>query len=148
MSDCIFCKIINGEEKTSKVYEDDQVIAILVNRPVRKGHMMIIPKIHIDHFTDLDDDLAMHICKVGNILARRILSTLKPKRVGFIVAGFGIAHVHYHVQPMWEEDDITSSQYATLSPEGDIEFSMDHLPVISDEERKELITLIREETKL
>jgi histidine triad (HIT) family protein len=142
MDNCVFCKIIKGEIAADKIYEDDQVIAILDHRPVRKGHAMVMPKKHVDHFIALDDELAAHICQVGNALGRKIQTVLNPKRVGFVVAGFGVPHAHFHVIPMHEEQDITSSQYASID-KGHIKFSMDHIPIANGIEQKKLIELLK-----
>ena len=48
MTDCIFCKIINGEIPCAKVYEDDNVIAFLDISPANKGHTLIVPKQHFE----------------------------------------------------------------------------------------------------
>lgn len=142
MQDCVFCKIISGQIAAKKIYEDDQVIAILDHRPVRKGHAMVMPKKHIDHFIDLDDELAGHICKIGNLLGKKIQAVLNPKRIGFVVAGFGVPHAHYHIIPMWEEHDITSAQYVAKEC-GDVTFNMDHIPVADDEKQNELVKLLK-----
>lgn len=142
MQDCIFCKIISGQASAKKIYEDDQVIAILDHRPVREGHVIVVPKMHIDHFVDLDAELAAHICKVGNLIGKKIQAVLKPKRVGFAVAGFGIPHAHYHVIPMWEEHDITSAQYVAREC-GAVTFNMDHIPIADDQKQNELVELLK-----
>ena len=142
MEGCVFCQIINSEVSAHKIFEDEQVIVILDHRPVREGHAMIIPKQHIDNFIDLKNSLAMHICQVGNVIGRKIQSLLKPRRIGFVVAGFGVSHAHYHVIPMWDESDITSSQYATIN-NGVIEFSMDHIPIAETHKQKELVNLLK-----
>ena len=50
--DCIFCKIINGEIPSKRVYEDDKVIAILDVNPVVDGHTLVIPKKHIKDYKE------------------------------------------------------------------------------------------------
>jgi len=146
MEDCIFCKIISGEVPSYKVYEDDKVLAFLDLRGVRRGHTLIAPKIHIDNYIDLPDSMVEHIAKVGNLLGRRMQEKLSPapKRIGFVVAGFGVPHAHYHVIPMHKIHDITSSQY--LSPEyiDKVEFSTENIPLDSDEEKSELVKLLQE----
>ncbi len=56
MSDCIFCKIIAGELPSSKVYEDDNTIAIMDIGPVAKGHVLVIPKVHCDPITEAPEE--------------------------------------------------------------------------------------------
>lgn len=142
MTDCIFCKIAAGAVPCFKLYEDKRVIAFLDLRQVRPGHTMVIPKHHVDHFIDLEDDIAMHICKIGNLIGRKIQETLKPKRVGFAVSGFGVAHAHYHVVPMHEEFDVTSAQYAVIE-DGKIAFRMNHIPIASQADNQKMADLLK-----
>ncbi len=137
MENCIFCKIVAREIPTKKIYEDELVIAFLDHRPVRKGHTLIIPKVHVDNFIDLDNELAQHIFEKGLQIGRKMQTVLRPKRVGFVVAGFGVPHAHYHVIPMWDENDITSSQYAVLR-DGNIAFTMDHIAIVDAAEQDKL----------
>ncbi len=135
---CIFCKIIKGDIPTFKVYEDDNVLAILDIRPVTRGHTLVIPKIHIDHFMDLPDSLAADIVKVGNQISRRLRDVVRPDRVGVVVAGYGVAHVHYHVIPMQHTQDITSRAYAFIE-DGQIQFDAMRPPIASEEDRREMV---------
>jgi histidine triad (HIT) family protein len=138
---CIFCAIVDKTEPAFIVYEDEKVIAFLDRRQVQPGHTMVIPKQHVDHFIDLSDDLTQHIAVVGNKIGRKMQGKLKPKRVGFVVAGFGVAHAHYHVIPMHGEMDITSERYAYLE-DNKICFGMDHIPLRSKEENEAMLKLI------
>jgi histidine triad (HIT) family protein len=125
-----------------KLYEDDQVIVILDHRPVREGHAMVIPKAHINHFIDLDSELAAHICKIVNLIGKKIQALLKPKRVGFVVSGFGVPHAHYHVIPLWDEHDITSAQYVAKES-GNVTFNMDHIPFADNVRQNDLVKLLK-----
>lgn len=59
MSDCIFCKIINGEIPTEFVYENEYVVAINDLHPKAKIHVLVIPKVHINSFNELEDEKLM-----------------------------------------------------------------------------------------
>lgn len=124
---CVFCAIVQGEEPSSKVYEDEQVLAFLTHRPTRPGELLVIPKDHIDHFTDLEESVAgrMVVCahRLGNVLRVE----LKPLRVGFVVSGFGVPHAHLIVLPLHEEQDITSARFARVDG-GEIRYSVSDLP--------------------
>ncbi|HEU4839444.1 MAG TPA: HIT family protein [Micavibrio sp.] len=142
MDQCAFCEIVKGHAPSSKIYEDDLVIAILDIRQIRPGHCMVIPKIHIDRFTDLDDALAGHMCRIGNKIGRKIQKELNPVRIGFAVAGFGVAHAHYHVVPMHEPFDITSSRYAIIK-NGIVSYETEHIPLSDPDVNKRLVELLR-----
>jgi len=61
MTSCIFCKIVAGQLESSKVYEDDEILALMDIQPVRQGQVLVIPKQHIDHFSDIPEALALRI---------------------------------------------------------------------------------------
>jgi histidine triad (HIT) family protein len=56
-SKCIFCKVVAGDEPASKLYEDEGILGFMNYKPVHPGECILIPKVHIDHFMDIDDDL-------------------------------------------------------------------------------------------
>ena len=57
MDDCIFCKIINKQMPSYKVYEDDDVLAFLDISQVTKGHTLVIPKLHYTNFAQCSDNI-------------------------------------------------------------------------------------------
>lgn len=142
MVDCVFCGIVKKEVRAYILHEDELCISFLDLRQVRPGHAMVIPKKHVNHFIDLEDDVARHIVSVAGRVARKIREKLAPPRVGYVVAGFGVPHAHFHVQPMWEEHDITSQRYLDASKNPPA-FSMDAVPVTSEEESQRILSLIR-----
>ena len=99
MQDSIFTKIIKGEIPCHKVYEDELTFAFLDIHPKQPGHVLVIPKVQIDHIWDLPDKdyqaLMATVKKVGN----RIQAVLSPARVGVQVEGVGVPHAHVHVFP-------------------------------------------------
>lgn len=99
MTDCIFCKIINGEIPSTKLYENDYVIAIDDINPKAKVHALIIPKVHIDTLNELEDEKLMAeilkaVKKVAEIkeTAAYRLHVNTGKEEGQIVF-----HLHFHV---------------------------------------------------
>lgn len=137
-NDCPFCQIIAAELPSHKLYEDDKVIVILDRQPVREAHAMVIPKIHIENFTDLPDEIAAHIAIIGNQVGKKIKRVFKPKRIGFVVSGFGVPHVHYHIIPMHTEHDITSCVYASIE-DGEITYSMKYVPLPDNSSQKKIM---------
>ena len=106
--DCIFCKILNGEIPSKKIYEDDKVIAILDVNPVVDGHTLIIPKKHVIDYTKLDKDLLIHIYDVANKLTKDIMNKLNSKGMTFTV-NYGdsqlVKHFHLHLLPDYQIKD-------------------------------------------
>lgn len=110
--DCIFCKIVAGELPSSKVYEDDDTLVLMNIHPVNPGHVLVIPKTHVDHFDDMGGDLYAHVMSVVQKISRAVKKTLQPKRVGLMVQGFEVSHAHVHVIPLNDPHDIASDSIA------------------------------------
>lgn len=143
--DCIFCKLIRGEFPVYTVYEDDNILALLDIQPVRPGHTLVIPKIHIDHFTDVPEDIAAEMMVVAQKLGRKMMDVLDPKplRIGYMVMGFDVPHAHLHVVPMYEPHDVTAKAFITGFEGNRPVFGTDNLAMASDEERESLQSLLK-----
>jgi histidine triad (HIT) family protein len=133
MESCVFCKIVEKTEPASVVYEDDSIIAFMTIRPIHPGECIIIPKEHIDHFTDIPDNIAAHIMVIAQRIGRKIKEKFKPLRVGMVVHGFGVPHAHLVLVPQHSPFDITSARYAYIE-NGQIKFSASRVPLASREE--------------
>ena len=96
----IFSKIISGEIPAYKVAEDDRHLAFLDIRPVVFGHTLVIPKLEVDYYFDLDDD---HLTDL-NLFAKRVARVLRQEvdciRIGVMIAGLEVPHAHIHLIPM------------------------------------------------
>lgn len=108
---CIFCRIANGEIPAVRLYEDERVVAFLDIRPIREGHVLVLPKQHYDFFEVMPPDLAAHILATGQKIARAMKKIYGVARVGFMFTGTDVAHAHAHVVPMVEGTDLTSRRY-------------------------------------
>jgi histidine triad (HIT) family protein len=115
MEESIFTKIIKGEIPCHKVYEDDRVIAFLDIHPINPGHTLVVPKKQIDHIWDLDDDDYHYLWSVTKHLGEHIKSKLDAPRVGLLVDGYGVPHVHVHIVPLYEGLDHTMEKYRQIS---------------------------------
>ena len=105
MKDCVFCKIINGEIPTRKLYEDDLIIVIMDTEPSQNGHMLVIPKKHYVDFTELDNDILMHINNIVKKMKDLIYDKLNADGLR-IVNNYGIyqvvKHYHLHIIPAYK----------------------------------------------
>lgn len=108
---CIFCRIAAGEIPSCVVYEDNDLKAFLDIRPIRPGHVLIVPKQHHDYFDDLPAHLASAIVHLGQRLGKAMKAHYGVERVAFLFTGTDVSHVHAHVVPMHEKTDITSPVY-------------------------------------
>ena len=108
---CIFCKIVNGEIPSKKVYEDENVIAILDISQATKGHTLVIPKKHSANLLEIDSEEYINVMKAVNLVTKKLSNTLKPAGINILnncgeVAGQTVMHFHVHVIPRYEENDI------------------------------------------
>jgi histidine triad (HIT) family protein len=125
------------------VHSDDQVHAFLTIHQTRPGELLVIPKQHIDHFSDLPDALTAHLTVVAQRLSRTLREKMNPLRVGWIVHGFGVAHAHLIVVPQHAEDDIASGRHAFVDEAGLVQFSESRVPPTPRAELDRLAALLR-----
>jgi histidine triad (HIT) family protein len=97
----IFTQIINGEIPGRFVYRDDRCVAILTIAPLNPGHTLVIPIQEVDHWIDLPEDLAAHTFAVAQRIGRVLQSVFQPEKVGLMIAGLEVRHVHLHLVPIW-----------------------------------------------
>ena len=108
---CIFCQIISGKVKSKKIYEDEEVIAILDVNPANPGHILIMPKEHYSIMPQIPDDEIGHIFMVAKSLSNASLRALEVQGSNIIVAN-GVAagqraqHFMVHLIPRKEKDNI------------------------------------------
>jgi histidine triad (HIT) family protein len=100
MEDCIFCRIVDGEEPAHKVWESEQVLAFLSIHPCNPGHICLIPKTHIDYIFDLKEPLYSEIFQVAKQLSEPLEQATNARRIGIAVEGFSVPHVHVHLVPL------------------------------------------------
>ena len=110
MSDrhCIFCDIIERVESAFIVYENAHAIVFLDKHPINVGHVLVVPKHHVESFYGLDEDSFIELMLVVRRMAPVLAVAYQPRKVGMLAAGFDVAHAHIHVLPMYEYHDITS----------------------------------------
>jgi histidine triad (HIT) family protein len=113
----IFTRIIDGEIPSRMVWEDDRCVAFLDVRPLAPGHCLVVPRVEVDHWTDLDPEVAAHLTTVAQVVGRAQRQVFRPARVGLLVAGFEVPHVHLHVIPAQTMADFDFAR-ADTSPDG------------------------------
>jgi histidine triad (HIT) family protein len=96
----LFTKIIRGELPGRFVWRDDRVVAFLTIAPLQPGHVLVVPIEEVDHWLDLDADLMAHLMDVSQTIGRAVDRAFEPEKVGMMIAGLEIPHVHVHIVPM------------------------------------------------
>jgi histidine triad (HIT) family protein len=102
----IFTRIIEGELPGRFVHRDDWCVAFLSIAPIRPGHTLVVPIAEVDHWVDLDPDLAAHLMQVSHRIGRAQMSAFSPARIGVIIAGMEVPHAHIHLVPIDRESDL------------------------------------------
>lgn len=106
MPDCLFCKIVNGEVSSVKIYEDDEFLAFMDLYPVMKGHVLLIPKKHVEWMQDEADEQIGKIFIVTKQLMKKIKSNLSCDFVQIGVVGEAVKHFHIHLIPRYLDDNM------------------------------------------
>jgi histidine triad (HIT) family protein len=109
--DCLFCRIATGEVPARFVHESKDVVAFLDLHPIRRGHVLVVPREHFPYYDDLRPAVAHEVMSVAQRLAPALRTSFGVQRVGLFFTGVDIAHAHAHIVPMVEPTDITSRQY-------------------------------------
>ena len=114
----IFTKIIEGDIPGHFVWQDDRCVAFLSINPITMGHALVVPRAEVDHWLDLEPDLAAHLMVVARAIGLAQHHAFRPPRIGMEIAGFEVPHCHLHVLPIWGEDDLHLSRSArSVEPE-------------------------------
>lgn len=113
----IFTKIINGEIPSYKVAEDDNFIAFLDVNPNTKGHTLCVPKQEINKIFDMDEDHYLALMQFSRKVAKAVEKTVPCKRVGVAVIGLEVPHVHVHLIPLQDMDDMRFERKVKLEKE-------------------------------
>lgn len=104
--DCIFCKIINNEISSYKIYENDMVLCFLDINPLSSGHTLIIPKKHFKDISDIDSKYLSSINDATKYVYNLLMSKLGTDGIR-IVQNNGICqeikHYHVHLIPVYND---------------------------------------------
>jgi histidine triad (HIT) family protein len=105
----IFSRIIQGEIPCHKIAENDRFIAFLDITPVAKGHTLVVPKVEVDHFFDLDNELLAEINLFAKEVSKKLQRTVPCRRIGVAIIGLEVPHAHVHLVPLNTMSDINFS---------------------------------------
>ena len=110
MSDCIFCKIVNGDIPAAKVYENEHVLAFLDISQVTKGHTLVIPKVHKENLFELTSENAKNLFESVPEIANALKKEFSPLGLNLVnnngeYAGQTVFHFHVHLIPRYGKGD-------------------------------------------
>jgi len=128
----IFSRIIDGELPGRFVWRDERCVAFLSIAPLRLGHTLVVPVAEVDHWIDLEPDLAAHLMTVAQRIGVAQQRAFAPARVGLIIAGMEVPHTHLHVIPIDAESDLHFAN-ARSRPDEEMDAAADALRAALEE---------------
>lgn len=117
MADCIFCKIIEKEIPAHIVWEDNQFFAFLDVNPVNPGHLLIIPKEHVESVFDLPEAQYKKVFEIAKTLSTPLQNAMRAKKIGIAVEGFGVPHAHVHLVPLHNPNELNPERATHMDEE-------------------------------
>ena len=125
MDNCVFCKIINKEIPSAKIYEDELVYAFLDISPINFGHTLVIPKEHHESASTIPEETAGRMFKVASRIGIAMKRELDMDGYNLhlaagLAAGQVVMHAHLHVIPRGVEDDFHWNWRQLVYPEGEM----------------------------
>lgn len=102
----LFTQIRQGEIPGHVLWDDGRCFAILTIKPIRVGHLLVIPHQEVDHWDDMDADLNAHVFRVASVLSRTLRSLFPCEKVGLMIAGLEVRHTHLHLIPVTAISDL------------------------------------------
>jgi histidine triad (HIT) family protein len=109
MTDCVFCKIRDGELPSMRVYEDERTICFMDINPLNPGHCLVVSKTHASTIFDADEEDLMAAMATAKLVALALLEAVKPDGLNLLQANGAAAfqsvpHFHLHLIPRWAND--------------------------------------------
>ncbi len=126
MSDCVFCKIVNGQIPSTKVHEDGLTLAFMDIGEVNPGHVLVAVKPHVENIFGLDDALAAAVFQTAARVARAVQKAYSPEGVTLYqangaAAGQTVNHFHLHLVPRYDKDGMRLTWPAKNPPREQLE---------------------------
>ncbi len=111
----VFTKIISGELPSYKIHEDELTFSFLALDQVNLGHVLVIPKLEVNHWFDTPDETLIRVQLNAKKIAKAIKDVTGCPRVGVMVAGFEVPHYHVHLIPAWSIPDLDFKRAKRMS---------------------------------
>lgn len=101
----LFERIIDREIPARRVWDDAECIAFLTISPVTTGHVLVVPRLAVDHWLDAPQPLMAHLVATARTIGAAQLAEFGGERSGLVVQGYGVPHLHLHVFPTSGPED-------------------------------------------
>ncbi|MFL5814370.1 MAG: DUF952 domain-containing protein [Bdellovibrionia bacterium] len=113
----IFSKIMRGELPSYKVHEDEWTYSLLTREPIQLGHTLVVPKLEVNHFADVPEPVYSAVFRNAKLLSKAIQKATGCGRVGMVIAGWEVPHVHVHLIPTQDLSDFNFHKAKLRTPE-------------------------------
>lgn len=113
----IFSKIIHGDIPGQLLWTDEVCAVFLDIEPLTPGHVLVVPRVEVDHWLDLPGATLAHLMDVAARVGKAQQEVFAPTRIGMIIQGFEVPHAHLHVFPADAASDFELSRRSTRTPE-------------------------------
>ncbi|MHA7274936.1 HIT family protein [Arthrobacter sp. Hz1] len=101
----VFTKIIDGDIPGRFIWKDDDVVAFLTIAPLTDGHTLVLPRREVAHWVEAEPELLSKVMAVAQTIAKAQTVAFAPKRVGVLMEGYEVPHLHVHVWPTQSAKD-------------------------------------------
>lgn len=123
----VFTRIIDGELPGRFVWRDDSVVAFLSIEPMRPGHTLVVPREEVDHWVDMDPDLTGRLFGTAHVLGQAIDRAFQPRRVGVMIVGDEVPHVHVHLVPIDHAGQLSFASVDRNAPAEDLDAAAERI---------------------
>ena len=113
----VFTKIINKELPAYIISEDSENIAFLDISPVKKGHVLVVPKLEVDNIFELPSENYLSLFSFAKKVSKGIVKVIPCNRIGVSVIGLEVPHAHIHLIPINKLDDINFNNRINMNPD-------------------------------
>lgn len=113
---CIFCDIVEGKIPSKKIFENDNLVAILDISQTTKGHTLIIPKKHFDNLLSTDETILKEMISTAKVLGNKIVNNMNATGLNVLIntnesAGQTVMHTHMHLIPRYDSNDTIKIEF-------------------------------------
>lgn len=104
--ECSFCNIIENKILSFKLWEDEQFLLILDMKPINPGHLLLLPKIHVEDIFLMEEPEYTAIFQRAKKIVSLLKEVIGSPKVGLAIEGFGVPHVHVHLVPLFNGNEL------------------------------------------
>lgn len=123
----VFSKIIEGEIPGTFVWRDSECVSFMSINPLRTGHALVVPRLEVDHWLDCPPDLRDHLLGVAQAIGVAIQEVYSPEKVGLMIAGLEVPHLHIHLVPIDGVHDLDFANAAASVDREELEASAESI---------------------